>query len=145
MGLTARQTRFVEEYAVSGNAASAARVAGYSQRTARQIASENLTKPDIVAAIAQKKQAEAQQLGLRKEHILAAILGAIDMASARGNPSVMVTGWREIGRLCGFYEPASTATKPLSARAQRVKERFEAMSTNELLEFVAAKGQRKNL
>jgi len=46
-----RQKIFVEEYLKSFNAADAARKAGYSERTARAIGAENLTKPDIAAAI----------------------------------------------------------------------------------------------
>ena len=47
--LTVRQQRFVEAY--TGNATEAAIKAGYSAKTARSIGQENLTKPDIVAAI----------------------------------------------------------------------------------------------
>lgn len=49
--LTPRQQRFVEEYVVCGCGAEAARRAGYSERTAYQIAYENLRKPEIEAAI----------------------------------------------------------------------------------------------
>lgn len=49
--MTAKQRRFVEEYLTSYNATQAAIAAGYSERTARHIGSENLAKPDIRAAI----------------------------------------------------------------------------------------------
>ena len=42
-----RQRDFAEYYIQCGNAAEAARKAGYSERTARSIGQENLTKPDI--------------------------------------------------------------------------------------------------
>ena len=45
--LTERQRRFVLEYMASGNGADAARRAGYSQRCAKEQASENLTKPNV--------------------------------------------------------------------------------------------------
>lgn len=51
-GLTPKQQRFVDEYLVDLNASAAARRAGYSERTANRMASENLSKPDISAAIA---------------------------------------------------------------------------------------------
>ena len=51
MALTAKQQRFVDEYLVDLNATQAAIRAGYSERTARAIGQENLTKPDIEAAI----------------------------------------------------------------------------------------------
>jgi phage terminase small subunit len=52
MKLTRKQARFVEEYLADLNAAQAAIRAGYSAKTARVIGHENLTKPDIAAAIA---------------------------------------------------------------------------------------------
>lgn len=47
--LTLKQQRFCEEYLISGNATAAAVKAGYSPKTAKQTASENLSKPDIQA------------------------------------------------------------------------------------------------
>lgn len=51
MALTAKQRRFVDEYLIDLNATQAAIRAGYSEHTARSVGSENLTKPDISAAI----------------------------------------------------------------------------------------------
>ena len=49
--LTEKQQRFADEYIRLGNATEAARLAGYSPKTARSIGEENLTKPDIKAYI----------------------------------------------------------------------------------------------
>lgn len=51
MALTDKERIFVDEYIKCWNGAMAARLAGYSAKTARQIAYENLTKPDIRAEI----------------------------------------------------------------------------------------------
>jgi hypothetical protein len=51
MALTAKQQRFVEEYLVDLNATAAAIRAGYSEKTARSIGHELLSKPEIQAAI----------------------------------------------------------------------------------------------
>ena len=64
MKLTPKQARFVQEYLIDLNAAQAAIRAGYSAKTARVIGHENLTKPDIAAAIekARAKRAERAEL-----------------------------------------------------------------------------------
>ena len=49
--LTKKQKRFVQEYLIDLNATAAARRAGYSEKTARCIGNENLTKPAIKAEI----------------------------------------------------------------------------------------------
>lgn len=45
--LTGKEKRFCEEYVIDWNGARSARVAGYSENSAKEIASENLTKPNI--------------------------------------------------------------------------------------------------
>lgn len=57
MALTAKMIRFAEEYIVDLNATQAAIRAGYSQHTAKSIANENLTKPDLQEYV-QKLMAE---------------------------------------------------------------------------------------
>ena len=57
--LTAKQQRFCDEYIKTGNATQSAINAGYSESSARAIASENLTKPYIAEYI-QQKQKEIQ-------------------------------------------------------------------------------------
>lgn len=64
LGLTDLQQRFVDEYLVDLNGTQAAIRAGYSAATARQMASENLSKPYIQVAVmdARKRQQERTQV-----------------------------------------------------------------------------------
>jgi hypothetical protein len=48
--LSIKQQRFVQEYAHLGNAAEAARKAGYKPKAAKEVGYENLTKPHVRAA-----------------------------------------------------------------------------------------------
>jgi phage terminase small subunit len=68
--LTVRQQRFVEAYLANPNGAQAAVKAGYSARTARVIASENLRKPGIAAAIAKaRKRRRPRREGIRVKRV----------------------------------------------------------------------------
>ncbi len=60
--LTPKQERFVEEYLVDFNATQAAIRAGYSENTAGSIGHENLTKPEISAAIAAHRDALSKKV-----------------------------------------------------------------------------------
>jgi phage terminase small subunit len=51
--MTDKQKRFCEEYLIDCNGTQAAIRAGYSEQTAKQIASENLAKPDLQTYIAE--------------------------------------------------------------------------------------------
>lgn len=141
MQLTIKQARFCDEYVVCGNAAAAARAAGYRERSARQIGFENLTKHDIQAAIQARQQALAAQLELDRAAVIAAVLGTIETAKEQGAPSVMLRGWIEIAKMLGFDKPEppeERRNRPLSPGAERVKAHYEAMSDDELLELIAA-------
>ena len=61
-----KQRKFVQEYLKDLNATQAAIRAGYSKKTARSIANELLTKPDIRAAVqaGQKKSAERAEVSV---------------------------------------------------------------------------------
>lgn len=58
--LTAKQQRFCDEYLIDLNATQAAIRAGYSERTAAVIATENLRKPNISEYI-EKRMAEKEK------------------------------------------------------------------------------------
>jgi len=55
--LTQKQETFCINYFESGNATEAALIAGYSPKTASVIASENLTKPNVVARLQELRDA----------------------------------------------------------------------------------------
>lgn len=55
MKLTPRQKDFCEYYLQTGNAAEAARLAGYSEKTARVTGPENLSKPAISEYITRRR------------------------------------------------------------------------------------------
>jgi len=64
--LTARQSRFVDEYVASLNGTQAAIRAGYSRHSARSIACENLKKPEIAAEISRcTKEISDQDTAIR--------------------------------------------------------------------------------
>lgn len=68
--LTEKQKAFVEEYLVDLNATQAAIRAGYSQKTARKIGNENLTKPDIQQAIAEAKKERSERTKVNADWLL---------------------------------------------------------------------------
>lgn len=72
--LTQKQRRFVQEYAVDLNGTKAAIRAGYSSKTARAIASENLQRPAVKNAIKEALRAGKERLR---------ILTAVAMADRR--------------------------------------------------------------
>lgn len=79
--LTTKQERFVEEYLVDFNATQAAIRAGYSKRTARSVGAENLTKPDIAAALEKARAAMAERANLSAGQVLERLEGLYGYAA----------------------------------------------------------------
>ncbi|MED3888158.1 terminase small subunit [Priestia aryabhattai] len=76
MKLTPKQQRFVEEYLVDLNATQAALRAGYSEKTARAIGQQNLTKLYIQQEIQKRMNKRSEKTEITAERILEE-LGAI--------------------------------------------------------------------
>ena len=68
--MTKKQKRFVEEYLIDLNATQAAIRAGYSPATAKEIGCENLTKPNIAAAVSQAMAARSRRTGINQDRVL---------------------------------------------------------------------------
>jgi hypothetical protein len=70
MALTDKQRRFVDEYLIDLNATQAAIRAGYSEKTARSIAAENLTKPDVSEYLTKRRAEIAASTAITPEVVL---------------------------------------------------------------------------
>ena len=87
MGLTAKQELFVSAYCSNGfNATQAAIEAGYSADSAREIGSENLTKPDIAEAVDRYKLSIKKRHGITIESLLRELEEAREAALSAETP-----------------------------------------------------------
>ena len=101
--LTDRQERFVVEYLACANGAEAARRAGYSEHTARQMANENLSKPDIKAAITQKREQIMSETEDKVEWLINRLTSeAIDDGNGE---ATRVRALEVLGKIYGAFAP----------------------------------------
>ena len=68
--MTDKQKKFIDEYLIDLNATQAAIRAGYSPKTARSIANELLTKPDIQTCIDKKQAVIARRTGISQDRVV---------------------------------------------------------------------------
>jgi len=68
--LTERQKMFCKEYIVDLNATQASIRAGYSEKTAKQIGSENLSKPYLQEEIARLMKSREERVKLTADKVL---------------------------------------------------------------------------
>ncbi len=114
--LTQRQSRFVAEYLVDLNASQAAIRAGYSPRTAKVIASQNLTKLNIQAAIAEAQAARAERTKVTADKVVAelALIGFAELGAENVATSDKRLALVDLGRHLGMF-PTKQNGAPLPA------------------------------
>lgn len=96
--LTKKQQRFCDEYLIDMNGTQAAIRAGYSARTAKQIANENLTKPDVRDYIDQRMKEKQSELVADQDEVMQ-FLTAVMRREKKESVVVTVTEKR------AFYAP----------------------------------------
>ena len=96
-----------------------------------------------------KKGSERFRAALRTEHlrtqqvtnmsrkrVMHGLLESIDMAKDQRQPSTMISGWKEVGRMCGFYEPEKREIQ-LSVTGKEVIEELKGLTRTQLLELAS--------
>lgn len=129
--LTTKQQRFIEEYTVDWNATQAAIRAGYSKKTASETGYENLRKPQIAEAIAErvraktltadqllKMQSEIATLDISKYMVSYGATAAIDVeamiADGQGHHIKGIKYTAKGGAMIEFYDKQRAQEKLLS-------------------------------
>lgn len=137
LNLTAKQQRFVAEYLVDGNGARAAVAAGYG-RAGAKVTAHRLThaNPAVQAEIRARQALDSQRLQIGRQDVIQGLLEAIAEARAQGNAAALISGWTQVGRMLGFFEPQRHRLE-LSAAAALEQGRYEHMSDAELMALLA--------
>lgn len=131
--LTEKQKAFAVARARGESIPNAMALAGYNEQPSYGY---RLDKMPNVRALMQQEQAlyaEAAQMSRKK--VIDMHLEAYDAAKMLSEPATMVAAAREIGKICGLYEPQKVQID-ISGSVQHEIHRFEAMSDAELLEVL---------
>ena len=102
--LTPKQQRFVEEYLIDLNATQAAIRAGYSEKTAKEIGSENLTKPNIAKAIQEAQESLSNKTQLTVDIVVHGLLKEAQDYAEGSTQSARVAAWAHLGKHLGMFK-----------------------------------------
>lgn len=130
--LTNKQQRFVEEYLVDCNATQAAIRAGYSVKTADQIAAQLVVKTHVKEAIAAKQEKLAKRTETTAARVIECLWANHDRAVLEGvreGGSVANKALELIGKHVGAFADRLQVSGPNG----------EPMESKMVIEFVAAK------
>jgi phage terminase small subunit len=98
MNLTHRQQRFTDEYLLDLNSTKAAIRAGYSSKTARQMAAQNMSKPAISNVIAMSMQQRSEHARVDSNWVLQAMLALYKEAREAGDMRFAIKALETIGK-----------------------------------------------
>lgn len=115
MKLNAKQKRFCLEYVQDYNATKAAIRAGYSQKTARSMGSENLTKPDILAYVHELQKKTLDEMGLNASRIIAETFHTYEKSIEIQDYKSAIKALDLLGKQLGIYNNINKPEKqPIS-------------------------------
>lgn len=136
--LTARQQAFVDHYLTCGNAAEAARLAGYAAGSAKVTGSRLLASEDVRKALERRQNALREDFLIDRSIVLSQLVRAAHIAKMKGDPANMIKGWVAIAKMCGFFEPERPGVR-LSGDCAALQDRYAGMSDANLLELLDPK------
>lgn len=123
--LSLKQKKFCEEYVISGNATEAAKKAGYSEKTAYSIGTENLKKPEIEKYIKELSNGEKNARIATGEEVLAFFTEVMKNGKV---------GWKERIRAAENLAKRQGVDKPQNADNEQEKK------LDELIEALNGRG-----
>ena len=130
VALSTRQEAFCRHYTASGNAADAARQAGYSERSARQTGCALLERPYILERVRRIRMSWRRTERDEAQIVLARLEQAWDAAVASGSAYTMLRVLRFQAEITGLTQPANRA----ALWALPGEDEFEEIEAGEALE-----------
>ena len=103
--LTAKQQAFCESYVANGfNATQAALSAGYSENTAQQMGSENLSKPVIAEYIFKFKAKASEKALITTEDVVKGLMIEAQGIGEDTNTSARITAYKALSDYTGGFD-----------------------------------------
>lgn len=131
--LTDMQRAFVKLWASGETILSASIKAGYAD--GGTFAYRLARMPNILRLYRAEKLAYEQASQMTRARVIEGFLDGIEMAKMLGEPSSVIAGWREVGKMCGYYEPV-TVRHEVSHEGKVITDRLNRLSDAELLKLI---------
>lgn len=131
--LTEKQKLFVKAWAGGETILSASYRAGYADSGA--MAYKLARDPAILKIYNTEKALYEQASQMTRKKVMDGFIEAADMARTLADPTALTGAWREIGKMCGYYEPIKR-TIDINLKGDITMKRLERASDDELLKLI---------
>lgn len=131
--LTELQVKFVKLWAAGDSIPNACVRAGYSDdglgyRMSRM--------PNILKAYNREKRLYEESCQMTRKKVMDMLLEGYEMAKLMAEPATMVSAAREVGKMCGYYEPIKH-TLDVNIKGDVTVRQLNAMSDADLLKIIS--------
>lgn len=133
--LTEKQLVFVRAWASGESIKTASARAEYNDGAT--FAYRMTKMPNVLKAYHEEKAKYEAAGQMSRKRVMDGLLEAVEMAKLMAEPSTMVSGWREIGKMCGYYEPTKIQIEHNITGDVTVRQ-LNGMSDAELLKLIKA-------
>lgn len=120
--LTDKQQKFCEEYLIDLNATQAAIRAGYSEKTAKEIGCENLTKPNIAEYISEKQKESSHRNAITADFVLN---GIRDIAMQGESETNRLKAFGMLGDFIGLKDNSPKITVSSDSDTKSISVKYE--------------------
>lgn len=131
--LTDMQKAFVRYWAEGDSIAAAMHRAGYNEQPSYGYRMAKM--PNILAEYERIKKLYEDAAQMTRKKVMDMHLEAFEMAKLLAEPATMVSAAREIGRMCGYYEPVKQKLE-ISVNGQIAVKKIESLSDDDLIKLV---------
>lgn len=135
--LTDKAKLFVKFWAQGHSVVTASTMAGYGDGASYAYRLVHL--PSVKAMYAEEKRLYEEAAQMTRQKVMDMQVEAYEMAKLMAEPATMVAAAREIGKMCGYYEPVKVSVK-LSGSVAVQQQKMERLSNEELLKLIAEGG-----
>lgn len=135
--LTTQQRLFVQHWAKGETIPNAMARAGYNDQPSYGYRMAKM--PNILALYNQEKAKYEEAAQMTRQRVMDGLLEAVEMAKLMAEPATMVSGWREIGKMCGYFEPKKVDVN-VNVTGNVIHQRLNQLSDAELLKIIQEQG-----
>lgn len=135
--LTEMQMMFVRHWAAGESILSASARAGYHDggTYGYRLAKD----PAVLKIYEREKKLYAESCQMTRKKVMDGFLEAAEMARLQADPTAMTGAWREVGKMCGFYEPVRKKID-ITVNGQ-ITQKIERLSDEDLLRIIKGEGE----
>lgn len=131
--LTTQQRAFVKFWAEGDTIPNAMHRAGYNDQPSYGYRMAKM--PNILALYHEEKRLYEEACQMTRKRVMDMLLESYDMAKLMSEPATMVSAAREVGKMCGYYEPTKTQVN-VTLNGQVNVAQLGRLSDEELLKII---------